>query len=78
MADVRELAKRAQEYAAQIGGCGDGGCAILKPIGQHTNGGCHCVLHLNDDRLMTGRVENLLRHYQALMRAALQPEKADD
>jgi len=30
------------EYLETIGGCGDGGCIILKPVGQHTNGGCRC------------------------------------
>ncbi|MDY8108297.1 hypothetical protein U0C82_03920 [Fulvimarina sp. 2208YS6-2-32] len=25
-----------------IGGCGDGGCIIVKPVGMHTNGGCKC------------------------------------
>lgn len=27
---------------ATIGGCGDGNCIVLKPKGQHTNGGCRC------------------------------------
>lgn len=25
-----------------IGGCGDGNCQVVRPIGQHTNGGCRC------------------------------------
>jgi hypothetical protein len=25
-----------------IGGCGDGGCIVYRPVGQHTNGGCRC------------------------------------
>jgi hypothetical protein len=27
---------------AIIGGCGDGNCIVVKPKGQHTNGGCRC------------------------------------
>jgi hypothetical protein len=30
------------EYLAAMGGCGDGHCIIVKPNGQHTNGGCSC------------------------------------
>lgn len=26
----------------EIGGCGDGGCIVVRPQGQHTNGGCRC------------------------------------
>lgn len=29
-------------YLAQIGGCGDGNCIVVKPKGMHTNGGCRC------------------------------------
>ncbi|MFQ0815760.1 hypothetical protein AVM02_07560 [Brucella anthropi] len=27
---------------AVIGGCGDGNCVVVRPKGQHTNGGCRC------------------------------------
>lgn len=30
------------ERLAEIGGCGDGGCIVVQPQGQHTNGGCRC------------------------------------
>jgi hypothetical protein len=29
-------------------GCGDGGCIIQRPLGQHTNGGCHCLEGIRD------------------------------
>ena len=29
-------------YLKQIGGCTDGNCIIVKPVGMHTNGGCRC------------------------------------
>ncbi len=25
-----------------VTGCGDGGCEVAQPTGQHTNGGCRC------------------------------------
>jgi hypothetical protein len=28
--------------------CGDGGCIIQRPQGQHTNGGCHCLDAIRD------------------------------
>lgn len=31
-------------YMRTLGGCSDGGCIIVKPIGMHTNGGCKCSL----------------------------------
>lgn len=36
------------------GGCSDGGCHVKRPVGMHTNGGCHC-LH-NRDKHLTRRV----------------------
>ena len=34
------------EYEAirnHVGGCSDGGCIVLRPVGMHTNGGCRCA-----------------------------------
>lgn len=28
--------------ATAVGGCGDGNCVVVRPKGQHTNGGCRC------------------------------------
>ncbi len=46
MADLRnrllDLDKQLTERLAHIGGCGDGNCIIVRPVGQHTNGGCRC------------------------------------
>lgn len=29
----------------EIGGCTNGGCYVVRPKGQHTNGPCHCLEH---------------------------------
>lgn len=45
MANSGKLTKAVSEldaYLAEAGGCGDGSCIIVKPKGQHTNGGCRC------------------------------------
>ena len=39
---IRCLMAEWDDLLAGIGGCGDGGCCIVKPVGQHTNGGCRC------------------------------------
>jgi hypothetical protein len=51
-----------------IGSCGDGGCIIKRPIGQHTNGGCRCY----SDRMKAQRVMLAARR----LRAALSEEVA--
>jgi len=28
-----------------IGGCRDGNCKVIRPVGMHTNGGCKCLRH---------------------------------
>ena len=33
-------------------GCGDGGCDIERPRGQHTNGGCKCLRGMRPDALL--------------------------
>lgn len=30
------------EFLEKTGGCTDGGCIIVRPVGMHTNGGCKC------------------------------------
>ena len=39
---IRCLMAERDDLLAAIGGCGDGGCVIVRPVGQHTNGGCRC------------------------------------
>lgn len=39
---LQELLAKRDQQLAEIGGCGDGGCIIVKPKGMHTNGGCRC------------------------------------
>ena len=46
----------------QIGGCGDGNCCIVRPKGQHTNGGCKCCYQ--PDRQQQRKLEKVLRVYQ--------------
>lgn len=33
---------RYERLAAHVGGCSDGGCVVVRPVGMHTNGGCKC------------------------------------
>jgi len=67
------LQKRAKEYldiAAHIGGCGDGGCVILRPKGMHTNGGCRCPRDMDARQIVL--LKGLLRkgqHIAAAIRA---------
>lgn len=41
-AGVLEALKNYDDAMIALGTCGDGNCVILRPKGQHTNGGCHC------------------------------------
>lgn len=40
---VSEKRLRAIDTELSAQGCGDGSCAIARPSGMHTNGGCHCI-----------------------------------
>jgi hypothetical protein len=41
---VDEAHVRLQARLADIGGCGDGDCKVVRPImSMHTNGGCRCL-----------------------------------
>ena len=48
---LKSLAASYDIYAKQIGGCSDGHCVLVKPQGQHTNGGCHCGERGDEKRL---------------------------
>ena len=39
---IEQAIEDLDERLAQIGGCSDGHCVIVKPKGIHTNGGCRC------------------------------------
>lgn len=44
-ASLSNLVGAAEVFEArkvEIGGCSDGYCVIVRPIGMHTNGGCRC------------------------------------
>lgn len=44
--DVQAAYGELQERLKAIGGCSDGYCIILRPVGMHTNGGCRCRLDM--------------------------------
>jgi hypothetical protein len=39
---LAEALAKLDTYLADMGSCGDGNCIVMKPKGQHTNGGCRC------------------------------------
>lgn len=43
-----------------IGGCSDGYCQIIRPVGMHTNGGCRC---LRNDKYKAERVLSAYKTY---------------
>ncbi len=45
----------------KLGGCGDGGCIVHRPRGQHTNGGCRC----NHDAILMGRLAHVNSYFAA-------------
>jgi hypothetical protein len=38
-------------------GCGNAGCSLVKPVGQHTNGGCTCSPRKIAKRLLDLAIE---------------------
>lgn len=56
---IEELDQR----LAQIGGCGDGNCLVVRPKGMHTNGGCRC---LREDKY---KAERVVYNYQRFAKA---------
>lgn len=70
MKSVQALAEEYLELAKHVGGCGDGGCVVLKPEGLHTNGGCRCCYRM--DAMRERGVARLLSKAQLLARAALE------
>lgn len=55
-----------------IGSCGDGGCLIERPKGQHTNGGCRC----SHDKSRAQRAMQRGRMLADAVRAALDGAKS--
>lgn len=39
----KEAAEILKSRLTEIGGCSDGNCRVIKPVGMHTNGGCRCL-----------------------------------
>lgn len=69
-AALNAIAKALTEYRtgmAFIGTCGDGNCLIVKPEGQHTNGGCRCY----SDKMKAQRAMARGKSLAAAIEAAL-------
>lgn len=63
MSDKITEAMESYKLSAEAsGGCGDGNCVVLKPVGMHTNGGCRC----SDDRM---KAQRMMRAGQRLYEA---------
>ena len=73
-----EAVDRYRQTAEAVGGCGDGGCVIHRPGGQHTNGGCRCTYRRDDTRQR--EVTKLLLVAQGIVKAlaALNPDVKKD
>lgn len=54
---------------AFIGTCGDGDCLIVKPEGQHTNGGCRCYSDKMKAQRAMARGSSLARAIEAALGA---------
>ncbi len=72
-AAVQKFADEYRQIAAQVGGCGDGGCVIVRPTGMHTNGGCRCTYHM--DTMRERGVTRLLRKAQQLVDVIPPPQQ---
>lgn len=75
MTDAKTLATQYLERAKLIGGCGDGHCVILRPVGMHTNGGCGCTRDMDAQKLMN--VRSLLMIAQQMARLLTQETQND-
>lgn len=76
LAGIIQATDQYQELATHIGGCGDGGCIVLRPIGQHTNGGCRCLSGYNAEDNMNAR--RLIIKAQHVIRTILKQPKVND
>jgi hypothetical protein len=52
-----------EQRLKEIGGCGDGGCIVIRPVGMHTNGGCKC----NRDYIKMSRVVRAYKEHVAVL-----------
>lgn len=57
--------------SAEYLGCGDGGCVIERPRGQHTNGGCRCLMGLHPNARV--RIRKAIKR----LRAVCKPKGGD-
>lgn len=74
-AGLREALAGWDADMAALGGCGDGGCVVVKPIGMHTNGGCRCMR----DQIKSQRFARAANKFAQAARAALNAvEKRDE
>lgn len=72
-ARLREAVERYESTANHVGGCGDGNCVVVRPIGQHTNGGCRCYT----DKMKAQRMMRAGQMLFTAIRAALK-EASDE
>lgn len=70
MSDIKLLAENYLTAAKRVGGCSDGGCVVIRPTGQHTNGRCRCTLEM--DAIRQRGVRNLLMMAQRLATTVLE------
>jgi hypothetical protein len=74
--ELEDLASSYLAAAAQVGGCVDGGCVVLRRTGMRTNGGCRCTHSM--DRARERGVSRLLMMAQHIALAAITQEKRDE
>lgn len=62
---------------AQIGGCQDHGCMIIKPKGMGTNGGCRCARSFIKTQRLAHAAATLVTELKAAARPKIKPRQAD-
>jgi hypothetical protein len=67
------ITQRDSELEA-LGGCGDGGCLVHRPRGQHTNGGCRCY----SDKMTMQRYALINNGFAASVRSAISDTASKD
>lgn len=65
---MTDLIERLEARLAEIGGCMDGHCLVVRPTGMHTNGGCRCW----KDAMTMQRVLHAYRSFKADLTDALE------
>ena len=74
---VRDALKEREDALRQIGSCGDGGCCVIAPVGQHTNGGCRCVRY-PEDKYRAERALRINQRFAATLARSLPKAEGED